>query len=423
MAHKTYPAVLFVLVSTVYMMVFVQGIVMTVPANDIMRDMSLTAGHMGLLGSSYLYAYAAVMLFSGLIAASLGPRKTLGFAFLLSSAGGVVFAHSHSFIPALIGRAFTGMGLATTMTSAFTIFARWYAPRSFPRLSAFFFTIGGLGAFLATAVLPLMDDAWGWRNMFLFLAGVSFASSVLCFLIIRDWPPSSRMAALRKDSGNADLSVRSLCLNFRQVALSFDFWRLVVWFAATVGGYYAFTGLWVMPYLKDVYGFSHAQAGAMTSMIALGFIAFTPLIVWLCDHVAKSYRFGLGAAGVLTAAVFAVLIRRIDSLPVPALYAMMFVIGVVLNGPGALGYAAGRNLFGPRMAGVTSGVFGCSVFLGGAILQVICGYLLDYAENKGWSTPDAYALAFGIFLLCGIASAVAGFTVSPKSYPEQERSE
>lgn len=412
---RRYTVILFLALSVVYMMVFIQSIVMTVAANDIMRDMNLTPASLGFLGSSYSYAYVPVMLFSGLIAAHYGPRLTLGVGFAVSGMGGLLFACSTSYALALVGRCLVGMGLATTMTSAFTLFSRWYRPESFSRLTAVFFTIGGMGAYVAAAILPPLNSAWGWRGMFLFLAVVTLGYSLLNFLVVRDQPPVGFNPAVTERE--SELSIRDLCANFRTVAKSLDFWRIAVWFGTVVGSYLAFIGLWAMPYLKDVYGFSHTKAGHITSMAAFGFIIFTPIIAWVCESVVKSHRICLGLLGLMETALFSVVVWRIDRFSDIELYIVMFVVGVVLYAPGAIGYGASRALFGARMTGMTGGVFGASVFLGGALLQVLCGWLLEYALEREWTNGQAYALAFVPIAVCGVAAAIAGFTLSQKSHP------
>ncbi len=417
MSFRTRRKVMFTVLSLVYMMVFLHGVAMTVFAKDLMRDMDLNQERMGMLGSAYLYAYAVVMLVSGMIAAWAGPRRTLAVLFLVSGTGGIVFAMSDSLSVAMLGRAMSGVGLAGTMTSSFTLFGRWYPPSDYSRVCGYFFAIGGMGAMAGIGLLAPLNQAVGWRAVFAGIGVLTLFYAFLLFLAIRDWPPGDALI----DPGQSgmkqeDYGMAVLWRSVKRVARSWDFWRLAGWFLALPGIYFAFNGLWAVPYLKDVYGMSDTEAGMIVSLAALGFIVGSPVIAWLSDRVIRSYRLPLGLSGVLTVAGFAVLVWRIDMLGTASLVALVLAFGIAMNSPNVCAYASARNLFGTRMAGITGGVFGCSAFIGGALMQIVSGALLDYAKKHAWAPASGYALAFSPFLLLGAVAAVVGFTLSPASF-------
>lgn len=58
MTVSLYRKILFAVLALLYMIPYLQGVAMAVVANDIMADMELSPRAMGLLSSSFLYAYA-----------------------------------------------------------------------------------------------------------------------------------------------------------------------------------------------------------------------------------------------------------------------------------------------------------------------------------------------------------------------------
>lgn len=88
---KRYQKFLFLLLSLVYILPFIQGVIMSVVAKDVMRDLQLTPDRMGLLGSTYMWVYAVSMLFSGMAAAYFGPRRYVTFYYLLAGLGMLLF--------------------------------------------------------------------------------------------------------------------------------------------------------------------------------------------------------------------------------------------------------------------------------------------------------------------------------------------
>lgn len=417
MKQNRYRALLFATLSIVYTTVFCQAVAMTVVANDVMAEMALSPEQAGILGSAYFYAYAAIILFAGIIGSWLGPRRTLTVTYLISGFGGLLFAYSSSFTTAFIGRGLSAFGMGVTMPTTFLLFNRWFTHDAFPRLCSWFFSIGGLGAFAGNYFLPFVNEWWGWRGVFGFLAVLTLIFAALIFFVVRDAPDVSDQPT---ENIPATATFAELRRGIAQIARRKDFWRICLWLALMNGCYFALAGLWAVPFIEDVYGFSRSSAGAMVSLIALGLIIGTPAIAWFCTNILHSLRAGLGLAGLAALFGTAALIPVIDELPTPVLYIVLFASGVVLNAPNVLAYTSLRNLFGPQLAGATSGALACSSFLGGAVMQAFCGALLTYAQNHSWETAEAYALTFSPFMLCGLAGAWCGFKLSPESFTQKK---
>lgn len=445
---------LYAALAFVYMLPYIQSVGMGVISSDLMADLRLSPNEMGVLGSSYLYAYAVVQLCSGLIAARFGPRLTLSLLFSVTTAGCLIVASASSLGMACLGRMLCGAGMAATLTGALTVFGRWFPPAVYGRITAWFFSIGGMGSFLATAPLSALNSAVGWQTTFAGLGLTTGLCALLMFVIVRDWPPAehappclpgsvpANVPASLKDGPmdcvagrlathlSASPAERShdereddareketpsfglLWSGLKQAASRRDFWKLCAWYAFMSGTFYAFGGLWAGPYLTDVYGFSKTQVGGILSMGAVGFVVGNPLLTWICENRLRSYRLGMGWACVLGFAGVCLLVFKTDSMSMPTLYVMALALGMAANAPNAAGYAAARNLFGVRLAGAIGGILGFSSFIGGACLQVLCGVILSAAVSGGAATGTAYALAFAPFFLCAAVGAWGAFTMT-----------
>lgn len=417
--HTTRRAVMFLTMSLVYMLVFLHGIIMTAVAKDIMRDMNLSPAGMGTLGSSYMYMYAATILFSGAIAAFVGPRLTLTLTFVVSGLGGLLFAWSESLWPAMIGRGVSSIGMACIMTSAFTLFGRWYDARSFSRVCSIFFAIGSIGIVAGSALAAWLTAELGWREVFRLISILTIVYAALVYLTVRDWPPDGFSPGPRPDGEEEQrrASVRIIVEGVKQASRSRDYWLLIIWFICIPGVYFASFGLWAIPYLRDVHGVSEAGAGAMASLAVIGFIPGSPLTAWLCDSVFRSYRAVLAATGFLTAAAFAWMLIANQNMGMIGLYVFILWLGIVLNAPMVAAYSASRTLFGSRTAGIISGSFAGSGFVSGAFLQILSGALLNQSRRWGWEAAPSYALAFSPLLICGLLAGVSGLLLSRDSFP------
>lgn len=431
MASSTYVKTLFVVLSCIYMLPYVQSVCMGVTSVDMATALHLDSRETGLLGSSYLYAYAFVQFFSGMVAVWLGPRRTLGILLLVSAAGCLLFSQAETLAGASAARAVTAVGMAVVLTSALTLFGRWYPPQAYARLCAWLFAIGGMGSFLGTMPMSFINDTLGWRAAQTALALCTLAAGVLVLVLVRDWPrqemgdasASGTAAGTSKDAeaeAKRRTGVAPLLAALRQAAGQADFWRLCAWYALMSGTYYAFGGLWGGPYLTEVHGLSVPMAGSVLSMGAVGFVAGNPLMTLLCQRVLHSWRLGLAYACLLGLVGAALLVFVNDGLSLPMLFAVSLMLGFAANAPNAVGYAAARSLFGVRLAGSIGGILGFSSFLGGACLQTLCGQLLHVAESFGASTAQGYAVAFAIFVPCSLGAAWASFRLTENWGQERE---
>ena len=409
---------LYLCLALLYMLPYIQSVSMGVVSADLMRSLKLTPDQLGILGSSFLYAYAAVQIVSGMIAARCGPRLTLTLLFLIAAAGCVVFATSESLAGAALGRILCGCGMAATLTSALTVFCRWFPPSSYGRITAWLFSIGGLGSFLATVPLAAVNAGIGWRGVFLGLGIITALGAIWVFAVVRDWPPESEARA-PAGGGRRILTFAVLWGGLKTAARLPDFWKLCAWYVFMSGTFYAFSGLWAGPYLADVHGMSMTEAGGILSMGAVGFVLGNPLLTWLCENRLRSYRLGLGWACVAGFMGVCLLVGLNERLNMPLLYLTTLLLGMAANAPNAIGYAAAKTLFGMRLAGTIGGILGFSSFIGGAFLQVLCGGLLVTAQGFGCSQPGAYAVAFAPFFLCTLIAGYSGFTLT-ESYGRED---
>lgn len=415
---RHYQRYLFAALSLVYMLPFIQGVIMTVVAKDVMRDLGLGPKQMGVLGASFLVSYAASMFLSGMMAAYFGPRRLLTGMFLVAGIGGLMFAHAPSLLIACIGRALSGIGTAVCLSASFTLFARWYRAESYSRICGLFFSIGGMGAFLGAAPLAMVNVEWGWRSCFLLVAVLTLCYSALVFFTVRDWPPAGSEGELGITPAPRDrVTLAAIRDSVAKVSKSLDFWRLSLWFIGVACVYQSFVGLWAVPYFKDVFGLSDARAGIVLSMFSLGFIIGNPALAWFCEKKLKSNRIALGAAGIVGLLATLPFYLFGHLLGYASLILVALAMGMAINAPNTLIYASNRNIFGSRQAGMTSGVMaGCSL-ISGATMQVISSSLLSFALDRAYPVQTAYLVAFSPFILCYLLSTVCGFTLTRASDP------
>jgi MFS family permease len=240
---------------------------------DIRADLHLNFGQMGLLLSSFAWAYGLAQIPGGLLVDRYGPRRALGVGLVLWSVAqlGAGFVGSLSqFIAARIG---LGLGESPMYIGGTKVCADWFALKARALPISIFNASSALAPALAPPLLTALMVAFGWRVMFL-VAGVAGFGAALAWILIYREPaeagvPAADLAAVRADNGKEteSLGVAQLIwlLRFRTTwGMFLGFFGVVYlsWMYAT----------WLPGYLETQRHLSIAAAGGLSAVpLAAGF--------------------------------------------------------------------------------------------------------------------------------------------------------
>jgi MFS family permease len=175
---------------------------------------------------------------------------------------------------------------------------------------------------------------------------------------------------------------------------------------ASVGNLY----LWAVPYLRDVYGVSTTRAAGVAAATSVALIVSAPLTGYVSDSVLQRRKlpYTVLCAGLF--AVWAVFVGTLGTVPLWAVGALLFGIGV-FGGAFVLTWPIGREVNPPELAGVAVAVTNLGGFVGAALTQAPIGAVLDarwagamVAGARAYPV-EAYRAAFGICALLVLAAA------------------
>jgi MFS family permease len=163
----------------------------------IAQDLALDKAALGLLGSTFFYAYALCQMPWGIAADRFGNRWITACGILLTSAAMVGFASGADEGALLAWRAAGGIAAAAVYVSVAGGLARWFPPHERGFSQAALGGIGGaLGESTAFFLLPVVSIyfASGWRQATNRTAVVVAAVGVLCLVFLRSDPSPERAA-------------------------------------------------------------------------------------------------------------------------------------------------------------------------------------------------------------------------------------
>ena len=363
---------------------------------DLMEDFSVGGGLISVMGAAFFYPYAAMQIPAGILADRWGARRTVMVFLTLAAAGTFLFAMATTVSMGAVGRVLTGTGVAMIFVPGLRVILSWFPRRMHPLCTGLFLSLGTGGMFLASWPLNALSGMFGWRWAMMLVALFTCALAVLCGGFLRNTPEDAGLEGERPFSPAQSGKGMPLKEALLLILKSRTYWGVSLWFFCLYGVFYAFSGLWAGPYLLQGYGLDKERASVVLMAISAGAIIGPSLHGAFLSWVRVSKRKLMAAVCLVGMALGVVL-----SLPSPVLpYALLSVWGfffsVFVGGVGSLGLLKIQEDFPPAIVGTATGMVNIYTALGGGILQMCSGWLMEHIAPGGEYDIAVYA---GMFLL------------------------
>ena len=372
-------------------------------ARDLMQTFDVTGTTVGLVAAAFFYPYAGLMLPAGLLVDAYGARRLMTIGGAVMGAGALLMATAAS-LPALYaGRLFVGAGAAPTFVGTLKIAAAWFPAERFGFLAALTATVGVLGALASTLPLASLVAVVGWRGAFWAVGLVTLAGAALCALGVRDRPPGAVAVA-------HTASLRDVLAGTGRVLRNPHTWPPFLAFFC----FYSVAGnqmLWMVPYLRDVYGLALRPAAFYATATSLALLVAAPVIGFASDRLLCRRKAPLLALAITQGALWLVFVTTLGRLPLPLFYVLLFGMGLA-GAAFVLVWPIGREVNPPHLDGVAVAVVNLGGFLGAAVTQGPIGAVLDarwtgaLADGVRRYPLEAYREAFTICAGLAIAAAL-----------------
>ncbi|MBF9197676.1 MFS transporter [Microvirga terrestris] len=376
-------------------------------ANDLARELDLSATQTGLLSSAFFFSFAAVQIPIGILIDRYGPKRTMLATAVLTALGTVLFALAPSASLLIAARVLMGLGCSTFFMAPLVIYARRFPPERFAGLTSLQMGLANTGTLAATAPLAASAAAFGWRASFLAVAVLTVAIAlVIVFLVPRDAgsgkPKETWGAAFR--GVTAALKVPS-------------FWPVFFMHLATYGCFASVIGLWAGPWLSDVHG---ADLTARGNVLLLGASAqICGMLAWgAMDRFWGSYKKPVFIGGTMTVLLLAV----VAFVPLPQPWATLWFVpfGLFVAYTPIL-TSHGKSLFPSALTGRGITLMNIGTMGGAFLSQSVTGMLIDLVgrSEQGLYRPEGYRLVFGALataLLLSLIFYVRAIDPHPSRY-------
>jgi predicted MFS family arabinose efflux permease len=354
-------------------------------ASDLQLDFKANASILGLMSGMYFYSYAIALLPAGLMADKFGVRKTLTVFGLVASLGNLLFSFSPTIVVISFARALIGFGVGGFYVCALKALAMSYARKRYATLTGLLTSLGNIGGIVAASPLALLTLALGWRDAFLVILFVmiSFVGVVWFFTEDKQQINTSQkrnvLADLKTVFGNKEL--------LKLAPVPFFVYGLFV----------SFQGLWVGPFLMNVYGMSKSNASLYFMFIGIGFVIAFPIAGLVSDRIKR--RKPVVIAGVLLSAFFWLIMTLFGgSLNNGEIVALFFFLGFSF-GIADIFLTIPVNLCPIEISGLAIAGLNIFNFVGGGFFQYFMGFVLD-STNQFKNILLSYQIIFGIATIC-----------------------
>jgi len=354
----------------------------------------LNATHAELsMASGAWYAVFAVMQFAvGISLDRFGPRRTAAYLMgVCGTLGALLMALASSPGAVIIAMALIGMGCSPVLMASVFIFAKSYPPARLSILTSFFIGLGLVGSIIGTSPLAVAAELWGWRTVMTGFAISTLIISAAIFLFVKEPPLDAPVSMSGMIRGYLDL--------FRSKAFCLIIPMAIVMNIPSQ----AIRGLWVGPYLRDVY---HADATFigqvalyMAVALAIGSFAYGPL-----DTLFRTRKWILVWGSVATIAVL-LWLAMVPTAPVMHMVAALIVIAFCGGSYGVL-LAHGKAFMPSHLTGRGATLLNFFSIGGVGLTQFLFAGIYSAAavpEDPSWGYQVLFAcfslaLAIGLFI-------------------------
>ena len=358
-----------------------------VVAPDLERELALGATEIGLLTSAYLFTFALVQLPLGVALDHYGPRRVQTVLIALAAIGAVLFGVSSGIVELTVARALIGLGFAGGLMAGFKAVAIWVHPQRHALANAFVMSAGALGLLVATAPTEWAVQQVGWRNVFLWLGGVTFLAALIIWVVVPE----------RANASSTGQTLRGQLAGLAKVIRDPVFWAIAPMLALTAGTQIAIQTLWAGPWMRDVAGLDRTAAAEALLIAAFAFfvgVLFSGALAdWLLRRGVSLLTTLLGFTIVFIAAQAAIIAELLE-------FNMIIWFAFGMTGQTAvLAYPWLAQHFGQALAGRSNAAVNLSLFACAFAIQYAIGLIIDlYPRTATGYAPEGYRTAFAVFL-------------------------
>lgn len=359
---------------------------LAVLSSALQQDLGVGPQDLAFASGLWFISFAAMQIPVGWALDTIGPKRTASALMLVGCSGGaILFASATNAMHVNLAMALIGVGCSPVLMASFYIFAREFSAKKFATLAGMIIGIGTVGNLISSYPMALAEELVGWRASMLALAGLSTIIAIGIHFTVRD--PEK---VVTKTKGSL-----------------IDLLRLpVIWliFPIAIVNYMppgAVRGVWIGPYLRDVFDYDTSQVGiasmVMSAAMIGGVLLYGPL-----DRIFGTRKWVIVVGSTLTVGCLGWLWAFPSASPIVSI-AMMSGVGF-FGATFPVVMAHGKAFFPAHLAGRGVTLLNLCGIGGVGLAQFATGRLHTSAQGGDVTAPYTAVFGFlGLTLALGLA--------------------
>ena len=400
-----------VLISLMYLITYLDRVNISTAAPVIAKEFGFDKVTMGIIFSSFVWAYAAFQVPGGWLSDRFGARNVLTIIVGYWSIMTAATAAATGAVSFVVLRFLFGIGEAGAFPGATRAMQLWYPRHERGFVQGATHSASRLGAAIAPPIVVLIITSYGWHAVFYVCGAAGIVWSVLWFLSYRNFPekhPLVNEAEVKHirgldAAGNVNQAqTERPSVPWATLLRSPNMWAIMCAYFTYVYCLWIFLS-WLPSYLVDYRHFTLLKVGLFASLpLFAGVIGDTVgglATDWLLHKTghAKLARRSVAIVGLLGCVCF-IVPAALTADPYTAVYCLtgaMFFLECTI-GPS---WAVPMDV-GGKCSGTVSGMMNMAGNIGGALSPIVFGVLVQFGS---WQAP--FIVAAGLLILGAVVWA------------------
>ncbi|MGM0420487.1 MAG: MFS transporter [Bacillota bacterium] len=411
-----YRRLIWFILSLGYLIAFFHRYTLAVISGILSTEMGLTAVQLGTLTSMYFYAYGFLQVPVGILSDKFGVRIVTTVGLISMGSGSIFFAFADGMLFASLGRLLIGVGAATFFVSILKMVAIWFPPEYFTSFTGWTALMGNVGALLATAPFSLLLGWLTWRQSHVMFGVFTFILAALAWTLVREKPEDKGFEPVNvvKDE---ERSFADIIKGMGYLAKSWQFWSYFFIIFTILGGMMSVSGLWIIPYLTQVYELSRNMAANFALIITIGSIFAATSLGWVERRLGSRIKMLRICTTVISLVWLYILVIQGGKPSLWTMAVLLFIFGSISLFV-MVTFGNVKKLF-PELKGSVMGVTNLAPFIGTIIFNFLVGWRLD----SSWAGDvvsgsrvyplSGYQQGFFVFFIFTVIAAALSYKLKP----------
>lgn len=282
---------MYIVIALCYMFTPFHRMAPAIMGPQLLKDLSLNAVDFGLLGMTFMWAFALAQAPMGSVLDRFGARKGMTIVLLFTAVGSLTFSFAQTFSLVIIGRIIIAIALAGFLIGGAKIISAWFSKKEYPGMWALFMALGTIGGIGATKPLQAMMASYGWRTSFAIIGGASVLLAIAAYILLKDRPSEAGLSTPDELMGEAPTQTQTQATNvdwwqsLKEVLSMPKMWMCGLLALGVNSSGQVLVSLWGGVFLADVYKLPGPVIGDILFASALGLVVGCIAAGWLMKQI------------------------------------------------------------------------------------------------------------------------------------------